>query len=68
MVFFVGIIGALQILGGILAYAIATSAMHEILGAVMFGMGILAFALGVLIENSNKQLALLERLTEIRKN
>ncbi|RJG44907.1 hypothetical protein [Mesorhizobium sp. DCY119] len=62
MAVFVGICAALQILGAIAIYAVARSAIHEILAATMFGMGIIAFALGVLIENSNKQLAAIERL------
>lgn len=63
MVAFVGILGALQIVGGILVYFVAKSAMHEILAATMFGMGVIAFALGVLIENAQKRLAALERLS-----
>ncbi|MGB3899819.1 MAG: hypothetical protein WA973_14865 [Mesorhizobium sp.] len=61
MVLFVGILGALQILGAFAVYAMAGSAVYEILAAIMFGMGVIAFALGVLIENSQKQLAALER-------
>ena len=56
MVAIVGILGALQILGGILVYLVARSAIHEILGAVMFGMGVIAFALGCILETNRKQL------------
>jgi hypothetical protein len=63
MVAFVGIMAALQILGAIAVYALARSAVHEILAAIMFGMGIIAFALGALLENAKKQLAALERRT-----
>ncbi len=62
MVLFVGLMAALQILGGIAIYAVAQSAIHEILAAIMFGMGILAFALGAIIENGNKQREILERI------
>jgi uncharacterized membrane protein (UPF0136 family) len=64
MVAFVGILGALQILGGILVYFAAKSAVHEILGAIMFGMGVLAFGMGVLIETGRKQVAAIERLRQ----
>lgn len=57
MVIFVGILGALQMLGGILVYAGAKSAMHEIFAATMFGMGVVAFALGCILE----QLKLLQK-------
>ncbi|MGP2493502.1 hypothetical protein ACTDI4_17965 [Mesorhizobium sp. PUT5] len=50
----VGILAALQILGGVLVYVLARSAMHEILAATMFGMGVIAFALGVIIERMDK--------------
>lgn len=57
MVAFVGILGALQILAGILVYIGAKSAMHEILAATTFGMGVVAFALGAILE----QLKAMER-------
>lgn len=50
MVAFVGILGALQMLCGILFYAGSKSAMHEILAATTFGMGVIAFALGCILE------------------
>lgn len=61
MVAFVGIMAMLQIVGAIVVYMVAKSAVHEILAATMFGMGVLAFALGALLENAKKQLAALER-------
>lgn len=44
------IIGALQILAGILFFANAASAIHEILGSITFGLGLLSVALGVVIQ------------------
>ncbi|WP_367715150.1 hypothetical protein AB2N04_14705 [Nitratireductor sp. GISD-1A_MAKvit] len=49
-------LGAVQILGGVLAYLDAVSAIHQILGAVMYGMGVLSLAMGLI----------LSRLTEIK--
>ena len=40
------VFGALQILAGLAAYGAAISAIHQILGALFFGMGILSVALG----------------------
>jgi hypothetical protein len=62
MVAFVGLLGALQILGGIAVFVWAPSAIQEILGAVMFGMGVIAFALGALLEKATKQLKIFEKL------
>lgn len=42
-------LGVLQMLGGLLAALSAKSAIHEILGAVSFGMGTIALALAVVI-------------------
>jgi len=61
------ILGALQILGGVLAFASAASAIHQILGAVMFGMGVVSLGVGVLVDridkvgaNTGKQLKIFE--------
>lgn len=62
MVLFVGILGALQIIGGIAVYFVAKSPVHEILGAVMFGMGVLAFGLGCMMERADRQVDLLESI------
>jgi hypothetical protein len=43
------IVGLLQILAGIGAFICAKSAIHEILGSISFGMGILSIALGIAI-------------------
>jgi hypothetical protein len=43
------IVGLLQILAGIGAFIGAKSAIHEILGSISFGMGILSIALGIAI-------------------
>ena len=45
----VGILGALQIFGGALFYAEAVSAIHQILGAVTFGLGVVSVALAAVI-------------------
>lgn len=42
-------LGALQILGGIFAFLASKSAVHEILGAVAFGLGALAIGLSAII-------------------
>lgn len=42
-------LGAVQILGGIAVYSVARSAIHEILGSISFGMGVLSAALGIAI-------------------
>lgn len=49
MALFITILGLLQIIGGALTFLAAKSAIHEILGAVAFGMGILSIALAVII-------------------
>jgi hypothetical protein len=59
---FVGILGALQILGGVAVYYWAPTSVQEILGAVMFGMGVLAFGMGCLIERADQQLSVLHTL------
>jgi len=53
MAFFIGIVAMLQMLVGMAAYGGAKSAIHEILGALSFGMGILSFALAVVIVKLN---------------
>lgn len=47
MEFVIAALGILQMLGGVLAYLAARSAVHEILGAISFGMGLLSFALAI---------------------
>ena len=42
-------LGALQILGGVFAFLASKSAVHEILGAVAFGLGALAIGLSAII-------------------
>lgn len=49
MAFLIGIAAVLQIFIGIMVYVGAKSAIHEILGAISFGMGILSLALAVII-------------------
>ena len=49
MAFFIGIIALLQILGGVLTFLVAKSAIHEILGSLSFGMGILSLSFAVVI-------------------
>jgi hypothetical protein len=57
MAFFIGTIALLQILGGVLTFLVAKSAIHEILGSLSFGMGMLSLALA----------AALVKLDQIRK-
>lgn len=45
----IAILGVLQMVGGLLAAMSAKSAIHEILGAVSFGMGTIALGLAVVI-------------------
>jgi Na+/phosphate symporter len=42
-------LGLLQIVGGVLVAMAAKSAIHEILGAIAFGMGVLAIGLAAVI-------------------
>jgi len=46
---FIAALGLVQMLGGVAAALSAKSAIHEILGAVSFGMGTIALALAVVI-------------------
>ncbi len=43
------ILGVLQVVGGVLVAFSAKSAMHEILGAVSFGLGVISAALAIII-------------------
>jgi hypothetical protein len=58
MAFLIGVLGILQMLGGILVTVASKSAIHEILGAVSFGLGTLALGLGAVL----RQLADVETL------
>lgn len=49
MAAFVMILGLVQMVGGVLFAFAANSAIHQILGAVCFGFGVLSFALAVII-------------------
>lgn len=64
MVIFVGLMGALQILGAVLVFFVSKSAVHEILAATMFGSGVIAFALGVLVERADRHNELLEQIAK----
>lgn len=68
------LLGILQVAGGALIAAAASSVMHEILGAVVFGMGVLAIGVGVLISkvhdvkiSTQKQLEILTAFRDSRK-
>ena len=43
-------LGLMQIVGGVLIAMTAKSAIHEILGAIAFGMGVLAIGLATVID------------------
>jgi hypothetical protein len=62
MRFVLSILGLLQIAGGIIVYSVAKSAIHEILGSVSFGMGVMAIGLGGVIAVLEKQLAIFDRI------
>ncbi len=49
MVALIGILGILEMLGGVAVTLGAKSAIHEILGAISFGMGVLALGLAAII-------------------
>lgn len=67
-------LGLLQIVGGVLIAMAAKSAIHEILGAIAFGMGVLALGIGALISRivevglaSEKQVGLLSDIKDGRR-
>lgn len=67
-------LGLLQIVGGVLIAMAAKSAIHEILGAVAFGMGVLALGIGAVISRiaevgvtSEKQVGLLSDIKDGRQ-
>ena len=43
------LLGLLQMFGGVVVAIIAKSAMHEILGAAAFGLGVISMALAIII-------------------
>ena len=43
------VLGALQIIGGVFVALAAKSAIHEILGAISFGMGVIALGLSAVV-------------------
>lgn len=47
--FFIAVVGALQIVAGVLVFLGSQSAIHEILGAIAFGLGIITIALGIAV-------------------
>jgi hypothetical protein len=51
MAFFIVIIGLLQVLAGIGAFIGSKSAIHEILGSISFGMGVLSIAMGIAVNH-----------------
>lgn len=53
-----GILGVIQIVGGILIYLFAKSEIHEILVWVSFGMGVMTVGLSRVIALLEKQLAI----------
>jgi hypothetical protein len=69
LVVFLSFVGLLQMIGGVLVALAAKSAIHEILGAISFGMGTLAIGVGALIskvqgmkEASEKQAELFQSI------
>jgi hypothetical protein len=62
MAVLIGLLGIAQVLGGIVVYFVANPTVHEILAAVMIGMGVISFGLGCLLERADRQIELLERI------
>lgn len=67
-------LGLLQIIGGVLIAMAAKSAIHEILGAIAFGMGVLALGIGAVISRiaevglaSEKQVGILSDIKDGRR-
>lgn len=59
---FVGVVGALQMIGGVLIYMVAKSAIHEILAAVAFGLGNIGVGIAWMIAKQERQLAIFDKL------
>ncbi|SDA39440.1 hypothetical protein [Sinorhizobium sp. NFACC03] len=49
MAVFILLLGLLQMFGGVIVAFLAKSAMHEILGATAFGLGVVSVALAIII-------------------
>lgn len=49
MAAFIILVAVLQIVAGVVVAITAKSAIHEILGAIAFGMGVISFALAIII-------------------
>lgn len=49
MPFFIVVIGLIQIIAGVGVFMQSKSAVHEILGAITFGFGVLSIALGLIL-------------------
>ena len=49
MAAFIIILGAMQMLGGVLAFMGSASAIHEILGTLAFGLGVLSLGIAAVI-------------------
>ncbi|AYM56722.1 hypothetical protein [Agrobacterium fabrum] len=70
-------LGLLEIIGGVLVAMAAKSAIHEILGAIAFGMGVLAIGLAAIISRmadlgalktaTEKQVELFQSIMDSRK-
>lgn len=56
------VLGALEMVAGVLVYMVAKSAIHEILAAVSFGMGVIAVGIAIMIARQEQQLAMFQKL------
>ena len=62
MVGLFAIIGILGMLSGVFFFAVAASAIHEILGGVVFGVGLMALGFSALLSAANRATAQLEEM------
>ncbi len=67
-------LGLIQILGGIAVAMTAKSAIHEILGSIAFGMGVLSIGLAAIVSrlssvktSTEKQAELFQSIMDSRK-
>lgn len=50
MKFFIYLLGIGQMIAGVMFFVVAASAIHQILGAITFGLGAVCFAVGAVVD------------------